>query len=95
MTSRSLKLASLVLAIVIGSQAALAQGIQGTIDGEVKDQTGAVIPGSTVTVTNVDTRETRVQQSSAVGTSAFPTLPSGTTRWGRSCPASKGSSAKT
>jgi hypothetical protein len=49
MTSRcSLKLASLVLALVLGSQAALAKGIQGTINGEVKDQTGAVIPGATL-----------------------------------------------
>ena len=79
MTSRySLKLASLVLALVLGSQAALAQGIQGTINGEVKDQTGAVIPGATVTVTNVDTRETRVQQSTSVGTFSFPNLAIGT-----------------
>jgi Carboxypeptidase regulatory-like domain len=79
MTSRcSLKLASLVLAIVLGSQAALAQGIQGTINGEVKDQTGAVIPGATVMVINVDTRESRVQQSSSVGTFSFPKLAIGT-----------------
>ena len=73
-----LKLASLVVGMVLGSQVALAQGIQGTINGEVKDQTGAVIPGATVTVTNVDTRETRVQQSTSVGSFSFPNLAIGT-----------------
>src|SRR6185436_8159680 len=36
------------------------QAVNGTIEGVVKDTTGAVLPGATVTVTNVDTGAQRV-----------------------------------
>jgi len=49
----------------------------GTITGEVKDSTGAVVPGATVTVVNKATNATRTTQSNAVGLFDFPALPPG------------------
>src|SRR5947209_914379 len=49
----------------------------GTITGEVKDSTGAVVPGATVTVTNKATNATRTTASNAVGLYDFPALPPG------------------
>ena len=49
----------------------------GTITGEVKDSTGAVVPGATVTVTNKATNATRTTSSNAVGLFDFPALPPG------------------
>jgi hypothetical protein len=50
----------------------------GTITGEVKDSTGAVIPGATVTVVNKATNATRTTTSNEVGLFDFPALPPGT-----------------
>src|SRR5215831_5801189 len=50
----------------------------GTITGEVKDSTGAVVPGVTVTVTNKATNATRTTITNAVGLFDFPALPPGT-----------------
>ena len=58
------------------SAAAFAQTL-GTITGEVKDASGAVIPGVTVTVTNRATNATRTTASNAVGLFDFPALPPG------------------
>src|SRR6186997_479786 len=49
----------------------------GTITGEVKDSSGATIPGSTVTATNVATNATRTQASNEVGAFTFPAMPPG------------------
>ena len=49
----------------------------GTITGEVKDSSGAAIPGATVTAQNVGTNATRTQQSNEVGAFAFPAMPPG------------------
>ncbi|HUC73857.1 MAG TPA: carboxypeptidase-like regulatory domain-containing protein [Vicinamibacterales bacterium] len=49
----------------------------GTISGEVRDATGAVIPGVTVTVVNKATNATRTATSNAVGLFDFPALPPG------------------
>src|SRR5438876_508619 len=50
----------------------------GTITGEVKDSSGAIVPGATVTVTNKATNATRTTASNAVGLYDFPALPPGT-----------------
>jgi hypothetical protein len=55
---------------------AMAQTL-GTISGEVKDSTGAIVPGVTVTVINKDTNATRTTSSNAVGLYRFPALPPG------------------
>ena len=49
----------------------------GTITGEVKDSSGAIIPGVTVTATNTATNATREGQSNPVGAYSFPALPPG------------------
>src|SRR5688572_4863987 len=51
-----------------------AQGFQGTLRGNVQDQTGALVPGATITLTGQETGETRTQQSTDSGTFAFPAL---------------------
>src|SRR3982750_3212762 len=55
---------------------AFAQSL-GTITGEVKDSTGAIVPGATVTVTNKGTNATRTTSSNEVGLFEFPALPPG------------------
>jgi hypothetical protein len=49
----------------------------GTITGEVKDASGATIPGATVTAQNVATNAARSQQSNEVGAFTFPAMPPG------------------
>ncbi len=49
----------------------------GTITGEVKDSSGGVVPGATVTVTNTGTNATREGQSNEAGAYSFPALPPG------------------
>ena len=49
----------------------------GTITGEVKDASGATIPGATVTAQNVATNAQRSQQSNEVGAFTFPAMPPG------------------
>src|SRR6478736_1877790 len=47
----------------------------GTITGAVKDSTGAVVPGATVTVVNKGTNATPTTSSNEVGLYEFPALP--------------------
>ena len=67
-----------LLALVIWSAlapAAFAQNAQ--ITGSVKDQSGAVIPGATVTARNVETGFSRVGVSDGAGEYRLPSLPPG------------------
>lgn len=50
----------------------------GTISGEVKDSSGAVVPGVTVTVVNKATNAARTTSSNTVGLFDFPALQPGT-----------------
>ena len=61
------KLSLILLGLVLGSQMALAQVTTATISGVVQDSTGAVIPGVTVTVRNVDTGIARTVTSGVEG----------------------------
>ena len=47
---------------------------QGTITGEVKDSSGAIVPGATVTVTNTATNVARNTQTNESGLYNFPAL---------------------
>ena len=49
----------------------------GTITGEVKDGSGAIIPGATVTVTNTGTNASREMPSNESGIYTFTALPPG------------------
>lgn len=65
-------LAVLVLAATLPLQG---QGLFGSIRGRVIDQTGASVPGATVTITGRETGLTRSQISTDAGTFNFPNLP--------------------
>ena len=54
------------------------QNVSATLSGTVRDSSGAIIPGATVTVTKTDTGTTRVVQSNAEGYFVFPDLLAGT-----------------
>jgi hypothetical protein len=66
------------LVMAAPSQWALAQGIDGTLRGDVKDPSGAVVPAAKVTVTNEQTGLHRTMEASSVGTFYFPNLLVGT-----------------
>ena len=57
---------------------ASAQVLYGSIVGNVTDQTGAVVPSATLTVTNTSTGLSRQATSDAAGYYSIPNLPEGT-----------------
>ena len=72
---------SLLLALALNSPAlTAAQAINGTIEGTVVDDQGGVLPGVAVTVTNLDTGDTRTVVSNENGLYRLPLLPLGTYR---------------
>jgi hypothetical protein len=75
-STRSLLLFVVVFLLVATSSPA--QTFRGTILGSVTDTSGAVIPGATVKVRNVDTGLERTTQTSADGSYNVPELPIGT-----------------
>lgn len=77
---RSLALALLALAGVAALAHAQSQAVNGTIEGVVRDSTGAVLPGVTVTVANTDTGAQRVLTTDANGSYRAVLLPLGTYR---------------
>lgn len=60
--------------VSIFNTATFAQNDVGTISGFVTDQTGAVIPNATVTVTNEGTGETRTVLTGATGHYSVPNI---------------------
>jgi hypothetical protein len=77
--SRILTLLSLVLAMAVPAFGQ-SQAINGTIEGTIVDAQGGVLPGVTVTVTNLDTGDTRVVVTNENGLFRAPLLPLGTYR---------------
>ncbi len=66
---------SLALMLVVGTAAPLfPQASSGTIVGTIKDQTGAVVPGATVTITNKDTGLARNASANGDGLYSAPSL---------------------
>ena len=63
----SVRLSLLAVCLAACAVPVSAQVAAGDITGVVKDQAGAVVPGATVTVTNVDTNRQRVVSSSGDG----------------------------
>ena len=70
-------LLSLALAATATAQS---QGANGSIEGTILDASGGVLPGVTVTVTNVDTGTERSVVSNEHGLYRAPLLPLGTYR---------------
>jgi hypothetical protein len=64
--------------ICIPPPPAAAQAVSGTILGSVKDATGAVVPGATVTLVNSGTGYSRTIVTNAQGEYVAPSLPTGT-----------------
>ncbi len=69
--------ASYVLFAALAGSAALAQSDNGTVNGTVEDATGAVVPGSQVTLTNQDSGAVKTATSDAAGNFNFPAQPRG------------------
>jgi hypothetical protein len=70
-----------ILSLLIGTAAfAQSTAINGTIEGTVKDEQGALLPGVTVTVTNIDTGDQRVVVTNESGLYRAPLLSLGTYR---------------
>lgn len=76
---RLLPLVSAAL-LVAGSAFGQSQAINGSIEGTVRDSSGAVLPGVAVTVLHVDTGTERVVYTNANGQYRAPLLPLGTFR---------------
>jgi hypothetical protein len=57
---------------------AQSQSINGTIEGTVRDNSGGVLPGVSVTVTNADTGTSRTVVTNESGLYRAPLLPLGT-----------------
>ncbi|MCI0389212.1 MAG: TonB-dependent receptor [Acidobacteria bacterium] len=78
---RCVRLVVLSLAIILISSAtaqfAEAQVLYGTLVGRVEDQSGAVLPGAKVTVTNKDTGQQREATTDESGSYAFRDLQAG------------------
>lgn len=78
---------SLMLALAVGAGSAVAQTTtSGDIAGTLTDQTGAAIPGATVTVTNVLTGESKTATSSTTGSYRIATLSPGSYKVSASAP---------
>jgi len=75
-TTSALALAFLLVFVAASSMHAQVGGT-GTIAGTVTDQSGAVIPGATVTVTNSATGYKVFQETSSAGTYSLAALPPG------------------
>ena len=60
--------------VLVGSGVLLAQVTSGTVSGKVTDSTGAIIPGASVSVRNVETGINRTTTSDAQGRYQVPQL---------------------
>ncbi len=67
-----------LLALVLGAGSALAQVQTGEITGRVTDDSGAILPGVTVTLTSPVLIQPQSAVSSETGTFRFPQIPIGT-----------------
>ena len=73
--SLAIVFAALLAMIVLGTSQLRAQNAFGALVGTVTDSSGAVVPGATVTLTNLGTNEKKVMQSETSGSYRFVNLP--------------------
>ncbi len=64
----------LLAAVLIFSTGLYGQGTRATVTGRVADESGAVVPGAKVTITNVGTNEARATQTDSTGDYVVPQL---------------------
>lgn len=74
---RALLCAALLAGVAATAERAVAQGVSSSVTGTVRDTSGAVVPGATVTLINDDTDVTFVQVPSSAGAYTFEAVPSG------------------
>jgi hypothetical protein len=74
---RYARMALFIVAAHFGGAELLAQSTTGTIQGTVRDEQQAVIPGATVTIRNIDTNLVRSTVSTSDGTFRFGNVPVG------------------
>ena len=74
---RTLKTISTLVGLLLTSCAILVSAVTGSLSGTLKDPSGAMIPGATVTVTNTAQGLQNKTKSDAKGAYAFPSLPVG------------------
>src|SRR4029453_8497826 len=67
----------LIAAVVLSPQRGMAQTLYGSIVGDVKDSSGAVMPGATVVATNKSTGLTREAVTDEGGRYSLANLPAG------------------
>src|SRR5688572_6802090 len=67
-----------LLTVLLTAGPIVAQSSMGTVDGTVTDQSGSVIPGATVTLTNMATNVQAVRQTSDSGYFVFVNVRPGT-----------------
>jgi hypothetical protein len=79
-TNYSQRLAQAILAglMVFAGVNAGAQALYGSLVGNVVDETGAIVPGATVAITQKETNQTREQSTPANGAYSFPNVAPGT-----------------
>ena len=68
----------IILALSLPPSTAGAESTTGRFQGGITDQTGAALPGVSVTVENVNTKATRITVSNESGNYDVPLLPPGT-----------------
>jgi hypothetical protein len=78
--ARLLPLVVAALLCIVAPAAGQSQAINGSIEGTIKDPSGAVLPGVTVTLHHVDTGTDRVVVTNAGGVFRAPLLPLGVFR---------------
>src|SRR5215208_3736780 len=69
--------AAVLACVLLSALPAAAQFDRGQISGTIKDAQGAVVPGVTVSVTNLDTQTVRTSVTDSTGFYTFPNLPPG------------------
>jgi hypothetical protein len=75
---RSASLLGMLAVLLLVATAAMAQETRGSIEGIVKDNTGAVLPGATVEARSPALVGVETSTSDAAGIYRFPALPPGT-----------------
>src|SRR5882672_11722020 len=70
--------AVVVVFVLLNAAVAFSQVVTGSILGRVTDSTGAVVPGATVQLQNVDTGFSRTEQTDSGGRYLSRNLPLGT-----------------
>src|SRR6266851_3115055 len=69
--------AAIIGFIALGTCPVFGQGSSAAITGTVKDVSGAVLPGTTITVKHLETGLTRTDQADSSGSFSIPSLPVG------------------